>query len=167
MTKIKIPNIIFSDESVQNQNRIKTESNINRSQPLLVFPFFAERPLLCIASTLKSYLKKTDPLREAETDELILTFKKPYVKCLTQSLSRWIKIVLENSGIDTKVFSAYSTRHAATSAAFRKGTNLDVIRKTGGWTESSKTFALFYNRPIVQNRETFAKNVFNIDQNDK
>lgn len=55
--------------------------------------------------------------------------------------SRWIKNILAKSGVDTHIYSAHSTRHAATSAASRKGLSVDLIRRSAGWSQSSETFA--------------------------
>ena len=32
-----------------------------------------------------------------------------------------------------------------------------IIKKTAGWTERSKAFAKFYNLPLTQERDKFAK----------
>ena len=44
--------------------------------------------------------------------------------------------MLSNSGIDTNVFSAYSTRSASVSAANSKGVRLDKILSAGGWSHA-------------------------------
>lgn len=89
---------------------------------------------------------------------MFISFKKPFKKVSANTISRWIKKTLELSGIDITVFSAHSTRHATTSAAYKKGVNIDVIRRTAGWTGESTTFARFYNRPIINNN-IFAETV--------
>lgn len=90
---------------------------------------------------------------------LFISIKKPHKEVSSQTLSRWIKKTLSDSGIDTTTFDAYSTRHASTSSAKRNGISIDVIKKAAGWTESSKTFALFYNRSLVKDKTLFAKSV--------
>ena len=45
-------------------------------------------------------------------------------------------INIKNTDVDTSVFTAHSTRHASTSAAKRRGVDLDLIRKTAGWTKN-------------------------------
>ena len=60
--------------------------------------------------------------------------------------------MLNKSGVDMNTFNAHSTRHASTSNAFRKGVDLDTIRNTASWTESSQTFAKYYNRPVIKNK---------------
>lgn len=61
------------------------------------------------------------------------------------------------SGIDINVFSAYSMRHAATSAAKRQGVNIDLIRQTAGWSKDSETFARFYDREVISEDVQFAE----------
>lgn len=134
--------------------KIKT-SKRNGYQPVLNLPYFKENPKICVASTLETYLKSTKEIRGSEKT-LFISFKKPYKAVGKQTLSRWVKCILSESGINTDIFSAHSTRHAASSAAKRNGVSLDVIRKAAGWTEKSKTFAKFYDREIVANQESFA-----------
>ncbi|KAI8440715.1 hypothetical protein MSG28_009058 [Choristoneura fumiferana] len=78
--------------------------------------------------------------------------KRPHRDATAQSISRWIKQVLAKSGVDVSIFSAHSTRHAATSTAAAAGVSIDVIRKTAGWTATSQTFAKFYNRSIIDEK---------------
>ena len=80
---------------------------------------------------------------------------------VTQTISRWIKYVLQSSGVDTSLYIAHSVRHAATSKTFKKGISLDIIKSTGGWTKSSSVFANFYNKPIIEGEKSFACSVLN------
>ena len=85
---------------------------------------------------------------------LFLAVRKPFVSVGAQTLSRWIKLTLAKAGIDIKVFSGHSTRHASTSAALSKGLDVDTIKKTAGWSERSEVFAKYYNRPIISNKKS-------------
>lgn len=162
-SKIKLDNIIIDREGVQIKipDRIKT-SGLHKTQPFLVFPNFQEMPELCVASTIIHYLRRTKEIRKPEQTYLFLTHKKPIHQATVQTLSRWVKTVLKNSGVDTTIFSTHSTRHAATSAAARLGVNIDTIRNTAGWTRSSQVFNKFYNRPLVQNTSEFAVSVLRL-----
>lgn len=136
---------------------IKT-SGVNKFQPTLLLPFFNERPSICPARTLNSYLDASKPLRGDNCDFLFLSLKKPHKKVSSQSLSRWIKVTLGESGVDFSIFGAHSTRHAATSAANRLGVNIDVIKKTAGWSGNSTAFAKFYNREVsTETQDAFAR----------
>lgn len=118
--------------------------------------FFKNNKQLCVASTLKSYLSKTEILRNRLTNNLFTTCKKPYKNASSQTLSRWVNYILHKSGVDTRIFTAHSTRHAATSAAARKGVSIDVIRRSAGWSEKSGTFARFYQIPLQDNNFSLA-----------
>lgn len=153
---IRVSNIVVHNEGIEIifSDILKT-SGPKRPQPIMRFPFFTNKPSLCIASTLVHYINRTQPLRKDSDDFLILTIKKPHHPPSSQTLSRWIKRGLANGGIDTLKFKAHSTRHAASSAALRAGITIDTIKASAGWTERSQTFFKFYNKPLGA-REFFA-----------
>lgn len=154
---LKITDIKKDDDSIIIITQAFLKSSApNRPQPVLKISYFnKEKPELCVASTLVEYIERTGPLR-GEVEELFITHKKPFHKATTQTLSRWIKIILEKAGVDTTRYSAYSTRHASTSAAFRKGIDIESIRKVAGWSPDSNMFARFYCRPLID-KDAYAK----------
>nr|CAI5841576.1 unnamed protein product [Callosobruchus analis] len=99
LAKISLNNLVkFEDRiEIKISERIKT-SGKNKFQPILSLPFIKECPKLCVASVLECYLIQTHS---------------------TQTISRRLKEILKKSGINTDIFCGHSTRHAATSAAFR------------------------------------------------
>nr|CAH7731116.1 unnamed protein product [Callosobruchus chinensis] len=127
---------------------------------------FEDRIEIKISKRIKTsefYVKKTKSYR-CTNCYLILTHKKPIHKATTQTISRWPKdIILKKSGINTEIFCGHSTRHAATSAAFRSEINIDTIRNCAGWTETFDVFHKFYNRPVTENRIEFAKALLRAD----
>lgn len=150
LAAIRCPNIVFSDSVViKIPDRIKT-SRIGKSQPLLIFKQFSDKPELCVFSLLKLYLELTRGLRSDTCDLLFISYRKPYKSVSSQTLGRWVKSMLDEAGIDVSIFSAYSIRHASTSFAASKGINIDEIRRTAGWSQSSDVFVRFYNRPIIK-----------------
>lgn len=159
LTSININNIEITTEEIRIKipDFIKT-SGLNKLQPLLIVPFFKENPPLCAAGTLLAYLNKTAKLRPPNCNKLFISTKRPYKPASSQTISRWIKSALLKGGIDTSIFKSHSTRHIATSAAARNGLSIDLIKKTARWTESSKVFANFYNKPLIST-ECFAKSV--------
>ena len=56
--------------------------------------------------------------------------------------------MLESSGIDSRKFSAHSTRVAAASKAKQKDVPLYVILAHVGWL-SAETFRKFYDKPVM------------------
>lgn len=163
LSLIEINNILVLPDKVQIKisARIKTSAR-NKAQPLLILPFYSENKNLCVSETLLQYLNQTSTLR-GDCKALFITCKKPHRPASSQTIGRWIKKILEKSGLDTSQFKPQSTRHASTSKAARAGLSFDSIRLAAGWSKNSKAFATFYNRPIVDNQE-FAKTVLNDTQ---
>lgn len=168
LSVIRLSNIKVTNTGIEIviDDLIKT-SAAGRPQPHLEIPFFNNNRQICPAHTLISYLEKTKLLRQsANTERLILTTKKPNHNATTSTISRWIKQTLYESGVDTNIYSAHSVRHAATSAADRRGVPIDIIRKTAGWTGNSLVFGKFYNRPIGTNNDYVFSHAI-IDHNDQ
>lgn len=140
--------------------RIKT-SGPGRSQPTLIVPFYPPNKSICVASILELYMERTKKIRDS-VSTLFISWKKPFNSVSTQTLSRWVKTVLDLSGINTNIFTPYSTRHASTSAAMRSGVNIDTIKRTAGWTESSLTFAKFYNLRLTEERDVFSRSILTL-----
>lgn len=161
---ISLSNIKVNEKNIEIviSDLIKTSAP-GRSMPRLIIPFFPHKVEICPAKCLIAYMEKTSQFRHlTKTDKLILTTKRPVHNASPSTISRWIKSVLVASGIDTSVFSAYSCRHASTSAASRKGVSVDLIKKTAGWSKNSMVFAKFYNRPIIEEESNiFAEAVCN------
>lgn len=160
---IKITNIKFNVDGVTIliDDFTKTSGH-NKNQPILKFPYFSEEKDLCIASWLIKYLNLTKNIRQGE-NKLFLSLKAPHKAISSQTISHWLKDVLKSSGIHIDLFKGHSTRLASTSKADNSGINIELIRKTTGWTSDSLTFARFYNRPILNDNSTnFVNAVFNI-----
>lgn len=149
LSLLKISQITENDDVlfIKVPDRIKTSAP-GRAQPLLQFPRFHEKKELCIASTLKLYLHRTKELRSDGCDNLFVALRKPHGPVSSQSISRWIRQMLNECGIDDE-FGAHSTRHASTSQAAKKGIALDIINRAASWSGESRVFANFYKRPIV------------------
>lgn len=158
---INIENIAISENVIKIKipDPIKT-SKRNSFQPELILPMFKENPKLCVVSFIKEYLQVTKNLR-GKVKNLFISTRKPHKAVTSQTIGHWIKNLLEKAGINTEQFSAYSTRHASVSKAFKRGLDLNVIRKTAGWSKKSEIFARFYNRPIQTSEDLFARSILN------
>lgn len=158
LSLIKLKNIFKYENEIiiKIPDRIKTTAK-NKFQPCLNIPFMPEHEELCPAKILNCYLNITKNLRPKNDDKLFLTFKKPYHAASTQTISRWIKQTIGEAGVDTNIFSAHSTRHAATSKAIKNGIDLETIFRTACWSKNSKVFEKFYNLPTE--KESFVSGV--------
>ena len=160
LSLIRIKNVIFqvSGLKIFITDPVKT-TGLHSTQPCIELPYFTEEKL-CVVSTMLTYIEKTASVRPADEEFLFLSCTKPYKRASTNTIGRWLMDVMNKSGINTNLFSAYSTRHASTSAASRAGVSWDVIRKNAGWTEKSQMFARFYNRPLIPLKSDFMTLVF-------
>ena len=113
----------------------------------LTFTAYSPDSRLCPIVCLSEYVKRTSELRKG-SDQLLLSFQKPYQPVSTDTISRWLKTVLAKSGIDTSVFKGHSTRAASTSAAALCKVPLSTIMDNAGWSNAT-TFGKFYKKPIV------------------
>ena len=104
---------------------------------------------LCTVAVLREYLARTQDLRK-DQDQLLLSYQKPHHPITKDILARWLRDILNKSGVDTELFRVHSTRTASTSAAARCGSPVDVIMKAAGWSAVS-TFTRFYKKAPKQN----------------
>ena len=79
---------------------------------------------------------------------LFISTVKPHNAVGAQTMARWIKTVLQWSGIDMDLFKPNSTRHTSSTAAFSASVPLDEILKKTGWS-SATTFKRFYLKHVV------------------
>lgn len=101
---------------------------------------------ICPVYCLKAYMARTKPLRK-NIDQVFITTTKPYKPVARNTISGWVKKVLQASGIDTQKFASHSTRAASTSAALVSGVNVNTLMQQASW-KCAQTFAVHYNKPI-------------------
>ena len=113
---------------------------------ILQFNFFHIKKI-CVARYLCKYVKRTADIR-GDIRKIFITSKKPHKAVSRDTVSRWVKSVMDKAGINTVVYKPGSTRAASTSKAVQDGTPLDEILRLGGWSNTS-TFNKFYRKEIV------------------
>ena len=91
-----------------------------------------------VLTSLDRYIKVTKELRMSP--RLFLISIKPHARASRATISRWIKSVMEISGIDIGVYKPHSTRSASVSKAASLAFPTDVILSRAGW-KSSNCFA--------------------------
>ena len=111
--------------------------HLKQSRPGFKNPLVEIRPFedksLCVVTTLKEYLTRTQSLWGSES-QLFISYTRPLRRVSIETISRWVKLVLTDSGIDTLRFKPHSTRAARTSAARNASVSLDDILDTAGWS---------------------------------
>lgn len=121
----------------------------NISHQTVEFKVFPSNPKLCVVSTLREYLKRTEPLRQQSGESrLFISTRKPHKRVTRATIARWLKKILVSSGIDISVFSAHSYRGASASCAYNHGVSIEEIMSKASWS-NAKTFKDFYFKPVV------------------
>ncbi|XP_033758533.1 uncharacterized protein LOC117340863 [Pecten maximus] len=144
---LDLRNITIDAESVKIRfgDKLKHTRPGHHQQEIVLNSF--STPELCIVNVLTRYLAQTEQLRVGAT-QLLISYQKPYKPVTRATISRWIKTVLSQAGIDMTIFTPHSTRSASTSAALRTAVPLSTILKTAGWTNKC-TFGTYYNKPVT------------------
>lgn len=131
-------------------NKLKHTKKVLK--PKVVKCVTSEIPSLDVCSYVLTYMNRTLAIRSKlvadgnpKPTKLFLSWatKKPVTK---QTLSRWLKISLQDAGIDTQQFSGHSFRGAGLSNAANSGASIPQIVSAGCWT-NAETFRRFYFAP--------------------
>ena len=124
------------------------QSNPNRPNRFaLHLKPYKECPDICVVKTLLVYLERTKTLRGTCT-KLFISTMKPHNPISKDTVSRWLKTVLFEAGVETEIFTAHSTRAAKASKDFYNGIPIEEIIDQVGWS-NSKTFQMFYNKVLI------------------
>ena len=79
---------------------------------------------------------------------MFATTQSPHVQASQEILTRYVRCILQEAGIDMNVLTLYSCKHASTSSVTRKQVLITTILYGMGWT-GENAFPRFYNRPTV------------------
>ena len=128
------------------------QSKLGSKPTVVEFVAYPDNPNICVVTTLKAYLDSTSALRGGE-QQLFVSYSKQFKPVSRETISRWVKTVMEKSRIDTNLFKPHSSRAAAMAKALLKSVPLEHILSVAGWS-SSDTFAKFY-KPVI-NTDSFS-----------
>jgi hypothetical protein len=104
---------------------------------------------------LEHYLNMTASQRDTpiKQSQLFLSFAEPHHPVKSCSIARWLKLLMQDAGIDITQFKAHSTRSAAVSKVPLAGMSVDDIARLGDWTNAT-TFFRFYKKEIQGSSES-------------
>ena len=106
-----------------------------------------ENPNICPVQTIKHYLDKRNNNVAHETTTFFITHGKPFKAAHEDTISRWVKEVMAEAGIDVSKYNTHSCRSAASTGALYKGVHIEDILKQGNWS-NLKTFKKSYFKNI-------------------
>lgn len=130
------------------------QARAGRSIQEFFFPRFSDNKLICPVEALNQYVSKTESLRSQGQDRVTRLFigcVKPHKPVTSSTVARWLKTVLEKTGIDVSIFKAHSTRSASVSAAANLGITTKDILQAADWKTES-VFQKFYYKPVMNDK---------------
>ena len=68
----------------------------------MTFKMYPSDPRSCVIKTLDEYLVRTKKLRN--TNKLLINHTKPYGPVTKDTISRWLRHIMEMSGIHINIF---------------------------------------------------------------
>ena len=122
-----------------------------------------EEESLNVISCLRIYLSRTTEWRttEAQKSQLLLGMVKPHNPVTTSTVSRWLRELMNEAGIDTEVFKAHSVRGASTSKVANAGLSVQQILEKANWS-NARTFRRFYYRESIDDNEVYQNKLFKL-----
>ena len=100
-------------------------------------------------SALTEYLQLTSGVRKQGA--LFLSYHRPHDPVTKDTIARWCKHIMINSGIDPQQYVTHSCRAAASSKAAKR-VPIRKLLDSCGWA-SEATFASHYRKNIVLDKE--------------
>lgn len=125
------------------------------------FTAYATDKRLCVCETLKMYIERTAQFwtdGDQMNGPLFLSIVRPHKPVTRDTIARWIRIMLNRSGVDTKIYSAGSVRQAAASRAKAMVVPIAHILAKAGWSREA-TFAKHYDKEVLGDIDTFQEGV--------
>ena len=72
---------------------------------------FPEKPSICPVLSLRDYLVRTAPLRNADACKMFIQLRKPHKSVSAQTLAQWMTNIMAAAGVDTSMFKQHSTQN--------------------------------------------------------
>lgn len=144
---LKLSGMIVGSEDVVFCLDKKLKHNTRGPLQVLEFKPFPLDLRICVVFTLKHYIARTSDIRRNE-DQILISFSPPYLKVSTNTMSRWVREVMELSGLDTNVFTTHSVRSAVASQFTRINVPIKDIMLKACWRTDS-TFRQYYQKPLA------------------
>ena len=110
-------------------------------------------------TTLKEYLKQRERTSTINiTQKIFVTHHEPIREADKETLSRWIKEIMKNAGINLNIFKPHNCWSASSSAAKKPGVSIEAILKKRQWS-NCRTFQKYYYRDTEDISMQYSKGI--------
>ena len=90
--------------------------------------------------------------------QLLLSYIKSNMEVHSSTVSRWIKEILKETGVDVDVFKGHSKHSASTSKSCLSGISVDDILSRRSWSNEF-TWQKFYHKQVLSKEQLFQEGV--------
>jgi hypothetical protein len=112
-------------------SELEKNSRIDHLPPIITVPAFYRDTRLCPVFYLRSYLKRTQKIRQS--DSLFITLVRPHKAAAKSTLRRFLAEALLKCGVST---TPGSTRSTSSSKARSAGASMSTILEAGDWAHA-------------------------------
>lgn len=145
---------IYTDEIVFELDKLLKSNRMGDPLSTVTLQAFPDNKKLCVVRAIRKYVVVTQKLRKS--NQLLLSFIRPHGPISRDTLARWTIRVLAKAGVDTKKYSAHSTRGAVASNAKALGVSVKNILANAGW-KTAVAFARHYNKKVERKDDMASK----------
>ena len=146
IVNLDIENMIVSENQIVLKMKCLLKHNrLGDPMDVIILKSFTPCKRLCVVTTLKAYLSRTQYVRGYST--LLLSYIRPYKPISRDTLGRWTLTIMRLAGINVDKYKSHSTRGTAASTAKQLGVPLNIIMKRASW-RSVCSFAKYYDKTI-------------------
>lgn len=146
LSRLRRKDIRWEEDGCTIKYSTRMKSNDPAKNPLILSFRKFEVPELCVFEHLKCYMAREE--LKGAGPAVFATTRRPHVRASQDTLTRYVRTTMQEAGVDMSIFTPYSCRHAATSAAMKRQVPLATILQSAGWIGEG-TFQRFYNRPLA------------------
>ena len=146
LANIDRDSVIFLNDQAKFALQKPRKSQRNSTLQVISVEKLLPPSLACPVETLRDFVVAADQRRKKDKPRsLFIGLRPPHNSVGASTVARWLKLVLNDAGVDTSVYSAHSTRGASASNAANSGVPTETILAAGNWNSES-TFTRFYRR---------------------
>lgn len=138
VTALKLSDMIEGNQDIVFRLTKRLKHNTRGTLSLVQFKPFTLDCKLCVVFIISEYISRTSDVR-GNNDQPVLSYTPPYDKVGSSTVSRWVREVLQEAGIDSTVFTTHIiSRSAVLSQMLRLNVPVkDILAKASWRSESS------------------------------
>ena len=153
----------FGDKIVLDIAKLTKSKRQGKQRIMITLLTYEKDDTLDPVACYRAYLKRTAEWRntDEQKEQLFLSLVKPHSAVTTSTVSRWLREIMTESGVNTELFKAHSIRGASTSRASKEGLSVGQIIQKANWSRAT-TFQKIYCRNIQDSETDFQDKVLNL-----